>query len=97
MDSIKNILPSVLLNLQETGDNEKSKLYNEWKNIMGPRIAAHSKPSLTPSGVLYIWVDQSTLAFELNQKYKPTIKKRVEAVLGEGTVSSVYIRVGQLR
>jgi len=97
MELIKNILPSVLNNLQETGDSKKSKLYNEWKKIMGARIAAHSKPSLSPSGVLYIWVDQSVLAFELNQKYKPTIKKRVESVLGEGSVSAIHIRVGQLR
>lgn len=97
MLAIREILPAVLAKLKAPETSSRSRLVQEWAAIAGPRLAGHTRPSLGKRGELYVWVDQSTLAFELNQKYRPALLKRVQAVLGEETVTSVHVRVGQLR
>ena len=97
MQAIKELLPAVLAGLQSPEHALRSRLVSEWPAIAGDKIAAHTRPTLNASGELWIWVDQSTLAFELNQRYKGSLLKRTQAVLGEEAVRSVRFRVGQLR
>ena len=97
MLALKDILPNVLRSLQDPQKRAVGKLVDQWEAIAGPRIAPHTRPSLGRNGRLYVWVDQSVLAFELNQKYRQSILRRVQAVVGEEVVSDVWFRVGQLR
>ena len=97
MESIKNVLPSVISRLQDPETKRKNQLFNEWPNIVGPKLAPHTKPSLGKNGQLFVWVDQSSLAFELNQKYRQSLLKRTQASLGEEAIKSIRFRVGQLR
>ena len=97
MQAIKELLPAVLAGLQTPELALRSKLVSEWPAIAGARIAGHTQPVISPSGELLVWVDQSTLAFELNQKYRSSLLKRAQAALGEEAVKSVRFRVGQLR
>lgn len=97
IQAIGELLPSVLASLQSPELALRSRLTAEWPAIAGEKIAAHTRPTLNNSGELWVWVDQSTLAFELNQRYKGSLLKRTQAVLGEGAVKTVRFRVGQLR
>ncbi|MFA6600608.1 MAG: DUF721 domain-containing protein [Candidatus Omnitrophota bacterium] len=97
MESIKNILPGLLRNLQSPAAQKQNELFVRWGEIVGPAFAQQTKPSLGKRKELLIWVKDSALAFEMNQKYKGTILKRVRALLGEDAVEKVMIRVGQLR
>ena len=97
MQSIKDLLPGVFQALTAPELQQRSRLTSHWEQIAGPRIAAHTRPSLTNDGKLFIWVDQSTLAFELSQKYSQSLLKRTQALLGEDAVKSIGFRVGQLR
>lgn len=97
MQAIKDVLASVLTSLQNPEAVKRTALISEWSSIAGPKLAPHSRPTLSGRGELCVWVDQATLAFEVNQRYRQTLQKRVEAVLGDGTVKSVRVRVGQLR
>jgi predicted nucleic acid-binding Zn ribbon protein len=84
-----------LLQALKTGVKEKrSTLQSLWPEIVGASLAPHTRPSLRPSGTLYVWVDDSTLASELNQRYLGTILKRSQAALGEETVRKVVFGVG---
>ena len=94
---MKELLPAVLAGLQAPELALRSKLVSEWPAIAGDRIAAHTRPTLNAAGDLWVWVDQSSLAFELNQRYRGSLLKRTQAVLGEAAVKSVRFRVGQLR
>ncbi|MBN1689319.1 MAG: DUF721 domain-containing protein [Candidatus Omnitrophica bacterium] len=85
------------MKLQDPEAQRRQKLILEWPSIAGPKIAPHTKPSLGKNGSLYVWVDQSTLAFELNQRYRQNLLKRTQAVLGEENVNKIYFRVGQIR
>ncbi len=97
MEKIKELLPSVIKNLQTPEWNNRQKITKEWKAIAGPKIAPYTKPSLSDDGKLTVWVNKATLAFEINQRYKATLLKRVQAAIGEETVKKIYVRVGQLR
>ena len=97
MLSIKDVLPSVIKNMEVARQSDRSTIWNSWPAIAGERISKHTKPSLTEQGQLFVWVDDSVLAFELSQKYKPAILKRAQAVLGEEKVKAVKFLVGQLR
>ncbi len=98
MELIKDLLAGVLRGLQQDPEKQKrSKLVTAWPSIAGPKIAPHTKPVLSERGDLLVWVDQSTLAFELKQKYGPSLLKRTQAVLGEDAVKTIRIKVGQLR
>lgn len=97
MYNIKDVLSGVLSSLQDPEKKKKSRLQSSWTEIAGPKIAPHTRPWLGREGRLTVWVDQSTLAFELSQKYRQSLLKRTQAVLGEDEVKSIYFRVGQIR
>jgi len=44
-----------------------------------------------------VWVDDSTLAFELSRKYKPAMLKRLQNEFGEHEVEDIRFFVGELR
>ena len=97
MQSIKDVIPDVLKIFERAESSDRNRLWNQWPTIAGPKIAPHTKPSLGQNGQLFIWVDQSTLAFELNQRYGPSLLKRAQVALGEKKVKSIRFLVGQLR
>lgn len=97
MEPIKDVLEGVLLQLKRPEALRRQLLMDRWAAIVGAKLAGHTKPSLAKNGKLYVWVDQSTLAFEINQKYKPSILKRTQAVMGEEAVKEIRVRVGQIR
>ena len=94
MQAIKELLPEVLARLQTPQATVRSMLVSEWPAIAGPRFCSQTRPALTEKRELVIWVKQSTLAFELNQRYRGSFLKRAQAVLGEEKVTSVRVRVG---
>ena len=97
MLSIKEILPSVISGIQSPENLKRNQLVDGWPQIVGPRFAANTRPKMGRGGRLFVWVDQSTLAFELSQKYAPSLLKRTQAAIGEENVKTISFRVGQLR
>jgi hypothetical protein len=97
MEQIKDLLAGVLRELQDPEKLKRGKLINAWPSIAGPKLAPHTKPVLSERGDLFVWVDQSSLAYEINQKYRVSLLKRTQAVLGEEAVKAIRVKVGQLR
>ncbi len=98
MLSIKDILPTVIDSINKKENSAKIRLWEQWPTVVGEKFAAHTRPSLGKHGELFVWVDDSTLAFELSQKYKQIILKRSQAVIGEEfSIEQIYFRVGELR
>ena len=97
MQAIKDLIPSVLANLQTPALLKRHQLVAKWPEIVGEEMAKHSQPKIGARGHLFVWVDQPVLAFEMNQKYGQTILKRVQGLLGESEIQSIRFFVGQLR
>ena len=96
MDKIKDLLPVVFRLFENPETKKRSKLVDSWPSIAGPKIGPHTKPFLKDAELI-VWVDQSTLAFEIRQKHLPSLLKRTQAVMGEEVVKNIRIKVGQLR
>ena len=97
MGPLAPVVYSLLQDLSRGISRERSDLVTEWPAIVGRQFSKHTKPSLISEGIICVWVDDSVLAFELSQKYRGTILRRLEAVLGEGMVKRLIFRVGQIR
>lgn len=96
MGPLTPIIHTLLQDLGQGVKEKRSLLQSGWPRIMGNSFSAHTKPLLQEGGTLCVWVDDSTLAYELSQKYQGTILKRVEGALGEGTVKRMIFRVGSI-
>lgn len=97
MEPIRGIVGAVLTNLTRGESTREGRLVQAWASIVGGELAAKTKPFLGRGGLLHIWVGQSSLASEIHQRYRMSILKRAQALLGESEVRDVRIRVGQLR
>ena len=99
MDSgpLKSIIESVFNRLSEPRLAERSNLVDCWPQIVGGYFAKHTKPKFIPGEKIAVVVDDSTRAFELSQRYKPTILKRLRNQFGESKVKDVRFIVGEIR
>ncbi|HXV28372.1 MAG TPA: DUF721 domain-containing protein [bacterium] len=96
METVRNVIENVFKELENPVNLKHRKLMEKWPSIAGPKIAPHTKPVLGKKGELYVWADQSALAFELKQRYSQSLLKRTQAALGE-SIQSIRFFVGQLR
>ena len=97
MQAIKEIIPTALAHFQTPEALQRTALSQRWPELVGPKIAAHTRPALNKKERLCVWVDHPVLAFELSQKYQQALLKRVQSALGEDAVKSIRFKVGQLR
>ena len=97
IDSIRQILPSVIRGLQTPELVQRQNLVSHWPSIIGSKFAGRTQPTLSKRGTLVVWAAEATLAYELNQRYRPTIQKRAQGILGEKAVQKVCVKIGEPR
>lgn len=91
MKDIKNIIETIL---QSTPRYEEKtyelKLFQNWSNAVGERIAKHTQPQrLTSDGVLFIATENSAWNHHLRFLEKQIIQKLHETIDPERTVKSL--------
>ena len=94
---LKPILNSLFTSLANPELLKKTALVNFWPKIAGSYFSEHTKPRFAPDGKITVWVDDSTIAFELSQRYKPALLKRLKNQFGEEEVKDLRFFVGQIR
>ena len=95
MDDIRSILSSVIKNFEDPDKQKRSQLITSWASIAGEKLAKHTRPQLSSKGVLYIYVDEAALAFEISQRYRASFLKRAQAVLGESVIKEIKVLIGK--
>ncbi len=93
---LKQVLNSIFLRLSNPENQKKSNLTDCWPKIAGSEFSKHTKPLFQKNGQVTVWVDDSTLAFELSQKYKPLLLKRLRNQFGEEEVKDLRFLVGEI-
>ncbi len=96
-EPLKPVLDHLFSELGQPERQDRSRLTNSWPGIAGHFVAQHTKARFAEGGKVTVWVDDSTLAFELARRYKPTLLKRLQNEFGEERVKDVRFFVGQLR
>ena len=69
-------------------------VFARWADIVGASVAGHCRPHSLRDGVLHVVVDESAWATQL-RFLSPQILERCNEVAGEGSVTSVEVRVGR--
>ena len=93
---LKQALNSIFLRLTNPENQKKSLLTDCWPRIAGSQFSKHTKPLFQKDGKVTVWVDDSTLAFELSQRYKPLLLKRLRNQFGEEEVKDIRFLVGEI-
>ncbi len=70
-------------------------LFGSWGEIVGPAIAAHSRPLSLSRGALAIAVDEPGWATQLTY-LEADLLRRLDEALGAGVVTRVTVRVRPL-
>lgn len=65
-------------------------VFARWQEIVGPEIGAHSTPETLTDGTLVVRTDSTAWATEL-KLFAPSIVRRLNAELGDGTVLVVEV------
>ena len=94
---LKPVIGEIFERLTNPEARKKSSLLDSWPEIAGEKFSRHTKPRFTQDKQVVVWVDDSTLAFELSQRYKPAILKRLQNKFGEDEVRGVRFFVGEIR
>jgi hypothetical protein len=84
--------------LKGLGLNERLQQYRAliiWEEVVGPQIAARTRPIRIREGVLEINVDQPTWRQQL-QLMKPKILAQLNAELGKATIKDLYLKRGKV-
>jgi hypothetical protein len=66
-----------------------------WNDVVGPQIAARTRPVRIRDNILEINVDQPTWMQQL-QLMKPKILARLNAELGKATIRDLYLKRGKV-
>lgn len=80
---IDKVLKSIMQQTDFTDDLDAYRVFAKWNDIVGPKLAAHTKPSRVSGHVLYVEVDDHLWLAQL--KYMKTdMLGRIERVLKAG-------------
>lgn len=80
------------------GLNERLHQYKAlllWDEVVGPQIAARTRPEKIRDGVLEVCVDQPTWMQQL-QLIKPQILAKLNSRLGEDALREIYLKRGKV-
>jgi hypothetical protein len=66
-----------------------------WDEVVGPQIAAHTRPDRIRDGILEVGVDQPTWMQQL-QLLKPQILAKLNARLGDACLREIFLKRGSI-
>ena len=84
--------------LKGLGLDERLQQYRAliiWEDVVGPQIAARTRPVRIREGILEINVDQPTWMQQL-QLMKPKILAQLNAEMGKATIKDLYLKRGKV-
>jgi predicted nucleic acid-binding Zn ribbon protein len=95
---ISSVLSEVWKNLKIKDKLEVAKIWENWAELAGEDLAAHTKPSeLNEEGKLFVNVISPTWADYLNRFKKDEILKKINGSLGREIVREIFFSIGSLK
>lgn len=86
-------IESVLRGLHLDGANRESELAQAWPELVGPQIAAHTRPGHMRERELVVYVDSSVWLHELSRYGVKRIQANVQQHVGPNKVRSVRLQL----
>jgi hypothetical protein len=92
-ETIGDVIPDVMRRLKLEGLHWTMRLADEWAGIVGPAVAAHTRPGQVQGKLLVIFVDSSAWLNELRRFHEPQILKNVQEYTGKDHITKIRLQV----
>ena len=93
---LKKVLESVMRGHDLSGDIEAYRVFSQWSQIVGEKLAAHTRPVRVSRDVLYIEVDDHLWLAQL--KYMKTdMLKRLDRAIKPGLFKDLKVFLKSLQ
>jgi predicted nucleic acid-binding Zn ribbon protein len=89
---VKEPLERLMRSMGAPATDVVATVFDRWPELVGPQVAAHSKPIALRSGTLVIAVDDPAWASQLGWLESKLLEQLNDA-LDEGQVSAIEVRV----
>jgi predicted nucleic acid-binding Zn ribbon protein len=93
IESIGNVLSQVVRDLGLGKKLNEQRAVVEWSDVVGARVAEHSRAMRVDAGRLFIEVDSSVWAQELSLM-RHSILREMDARIGKGVIETVHFVLG---
>ena len=96
-EQIGKIINKVVEKIASPKRSVNGRILQLWPEIAGERILRHTRPRGIKNGRLIINVDGSTWLYELTQRHKKKLLKKLQKKMGEETLAEIRFRIGDTR
>lgn len=80
-----------------SGEGAKGSHISEvWPQVVGGKIARHTRPVMIRKGKLLVNVDGSVWLYELTKRYKGRLLKKLQKKVGEKTLREIQFKIGEI-
>ena len=90
---MEDLIPETLGALKLRNTYTEEEICSAWREIVGPVLAPHTRPTGLRRGVLLVSVPQATVHYSI-QGMKATLLQRLQDRFGSTRVQDIQFRVG---
>ena len=95
-ERINKTIDSIIKDLRSVKKTAEMRILELWPKISGKRISRHTKPTVLKKGCLFVNVDKPAWLYELVQRHRERLLKKIQAKVGEKKLVKIRFRIGEL-
>ncbi len=95
-ERIGKTITFIMKGLGSAKKTTQGRILQLWPKLSGKRISRHTKPVVLKNGCLVVNVDKSAWLYELVQKHKKRLLKKIQANVGEKKLTEIRFRIGEV-
>ena len=95
-ERINKTINLIIKDLRSVKKTTERHILELWPKISGKRISRHTKPTALKKGCLVVNVDKPAWLYELVQRHKERLLKKIQAKVGEKKLVEIRFRIGEL-
>ncbi len=92
---IADIVKSVFAKLENEKSFTKEDIEDQWKALVGPRAAGHTRPASLRKGILTVFVDSSGWLQQMTLEKRKTLKQ-LKRTFGKDKILGIHFKVGEI-
>ena len=92
---ISDIIKAVFARLESEKSFTKEDIESQWKTMVGPAGAKHTRPAALRKGILTVFVDTSGWLQQMTLQKRKTLKQ-LKRSFGKDRILGIHFRIGEI-
>ena len=92
---ISEIVKTVFARLESEKSFTKEDIEGQWKSMIGPAAAKHTRPAALRKGILTVFVDTSGWLQQMTLQKRRTLKQ-LKRSFGKDRILGIHFRIGEI-